>query len=125
MRSINEYKKLKSSSVKFARHKNLRQIEHTVKETDLPIESIIGCVYLIKGNNIIEFYSYWEVTSLYIQINYSKPVWFCKITIVNYEHGDPENLNFLFNGCDVLTSIDNSHDSILGLVGMGFDVWKK
>jgi hypothetical protein len=127
-RDIAEYASIKSDAQRFIKRKNLNMYNlprRNPKASDLPINAHIGEVYLIKNNNIISYYSYWEQASLYAQVNYIKPMWLCRTDIVNAEHGDPEHLRFLLSGCDVITSIDNAHYSILGFLGAGFSLFIK
>ena len=128
LRDIARYRAIQSSAKAFIAHKNLRRFDlprRKPKDTDLPIEAHIGELYLIKGDNIIQYYSYWKHASLYVQVNHSRPMWICETTIINKERGDPEHLQFLLEGCEMLINMEETHESIMGFLEAGFTIWKK
>lgn len=124
---IANYRNIKSSAVSFIAHKNLRKfpIKKNYQDKDLPIQATLGDIYLIKGDNIIQYYSYWEKVSLYTQVNHIKPMWLCRIEIINTAHGDPEQLAFLLSGCDLIPDIESAHYSITGFLDAGFAIYLK
>lgn len=127
-KDISDYKLIQSNAQSFIKHKQLRLFQlpkREAQEQDLPIESIVGDIYLIKGNNIIQFYSYWEHVSHYIQVNRITPMWLCKTDIINVEPNDPDHIEFLLDGCEVLTNVENIQYSILGFLHAGFKIYLK
>ena len=127
-RDIALYRTIRTSAKAFIAHKNLTRVNlprRKPKTTDLPVEAHIGEIYLIKGDNIIQYYSCWKQASLYVQVNHTRPMWMCETTIINKELGDPEHLKFLLSGCEILTNIEETHECILGFLEAGFVIWKK
>lgn len=56
-------------------------------------------MFLIKKNNILEFYSWCECDySIYLQISTKTSRWIGSCDNINIEDGDPENINFMFGG---------------------------
>jgi hypothetical protein len=115
----------------FIKHKKLRQhifnknIQY-IDEDDLPIETIFGSSYLIKGNNILETYAWCDNSySLYLQIKVKRPMWICNISIVNKDKSDSENLDFLLDGCDVFHSSSNLQYIIVQFIQCGFSLYTK
>jgi hypothetical protein len=126
---INEQHKINSNAVKFIKYKNITPYKfnkknNTVCGTDLPIQARSGSIYLIKGNNILHFYSYCDnAFSLHMQFNIHRPMWICKPNIINTEHGDPERLNFLMDGTETIYSYDNLEYLLLDFIHVGFNVY--
>ncbi len=124
---ITAYKKIKSNAKLFIAHKNLRPVklpQRKPQEKDLPTQATVGDIYLIKGDSIIQYYSYWENLSLHTQVNFTKPLWICRIDIINAAPGDPEHLRFMLEGCEVLYNIETAHYSMLGFLEAGFQLYK-
>ena len=73
-----------------------KKIKSTLKNNDLPIQSLLGSVFLIKNNSIIEFYSYCDYNySMYLQLTKKRPLWIGLVKIINLELYDSESINFL------------------------------
>jgi hypothetical protein len=96
------------------------------REDDLPMQAHLGSVYMIKGNNILHFYSYCDhAHSLHMQINATRPLWLCKTDIVNVVDGDPEHMRFILEGMEIIYSCDNLNYLLLDLVNNGFSIYIK
>ena len=96
------------------------------KENDLPVESLLGSIFLIKNNNILEFYSWCDFNhSCYLQINKTKPVWLGTPILINYECGDPENIIYLLSGNRVFYEGDTWQYFISQFVESGFKIYLK
>lgn len=92
-----------------------------IQEVDIPMQAHLGSVYLIKGNNIVHFYSYCDhAYSLNMQFNAVRPLWLCKSDIVNVEKGDPEHIQFILGGMDIIYSLDNLNYMLMDLANNGF-----
>lgn len=126
---------IKVSKVKdsraFVKHKNLKiykfnKKNNCVKEDDLPVDTLLGSSYLIKGNNILETYAWCDSAySLYLQMNIKRPMWVGKICIVNVEKNDPENLEYILDGCDIHYASSNLQYSIVQFINVGFSLYIK
>jgi hypothetical protein len=57
MHEINDYNKISQDSLLFIVHNNLKpfSVGYNPGISDLPLETYLGVIYLIKGNTIIEF----------------------------------------------------------------------
>jgi hypothetical protein len=99
------------------RNANVYKFNKSVKhitEIDLPIQTLLGSVFLQKGSNIIEFYSYCNhAESPYIEINKTRPVWMCEINIINLDNTDSCNIMFLLDGFYTFYSPSNLQSFIL------------
>lgn len=112
--------KKKISLFKFK--KNINRID----ENELPVEVLLGSVYLIKGDNIIECYSYCDNSySMYLQINKKQPVWIAKINPVNIELNDPEKVRYFLQGCSVFYLPSNYQYFIIQFLESGFQLYTK
>ena len=116
---------------KYITHRGLRQhiftknINH-IYASDLPICASLGAVFLIKGNNIIEFYSYADSHhSPHVQVNYKIPTWIGTISPINIEPGDPENINYILDKQHTFYYSENYIYLILELIKNGFKVYVK
>jgi len=97
-----------------------------ITEDDIPIQCTLGSSYLIKGENIIEIYSWCDYKhSLYLQINKTKPVWVSNIQIINVAENDPENLEFILDGFDTFYEPSSLHYEIIQFIEMGFELFIK
>ena len=126
---------IKVSKVKdsraFVKHKNLKiykfnKKNNCVKEDDLPVDTLLGSSYLIKGNNILETYAWCDSAySLYLQTNVKRSMWIGDIYVINVENNDPENLEYILNGCGIYYSSSNLQHSIIQLIHDGFSLYIK
>jgi hypothetical protein len=128
-KDITTHNILYSNPKKFIKYKNIKQIklnnqQNLIKELDLPIESFLGSIYLIKDTNILGMY-YWcdNKYSSFLQINEFSPQWLCKIKIYNKAIGDPETLEYYLNGLDGSCSSDTAQYLMLQLVRSGFNMY--
>ena len=133
---IINHKKNNTNSKRFINYKNLELYncffgkktcpENTFSEDDLPIESLLGSIFLIKNNNILEFYSWCDYNhSMYLQINKKKSIWLGKPLIINIEHNDPEDLIFLLDGYDFFYNPSNWQYFITQFLDSGFKIYLK
>lgn len=129
-RDIYQYNNIKKKSKSYIKYKNLQKKHfkvnrNVIRIVDLPIEYILGTIYLIKGNNIICFYSYIDPTySARIEINIKINTWLCRIEVVNVEGGDPENLNELIKYYDLIRDSEYLGLIILDyIINKGFDLY--
>lgn len=126
---IEEQNKINSCAKLFIKHRNLKL--HEIKKGSpmpdkLPIECSLGSSFLIKGNNIIEFYSWCDSDySMYLQINKRKPTWIGKPIIINKELNDPEKLDYFLDGCDVFYNPSNYTYLISQFLDMEFKLYTK
>ena len=105
---------------KFIKHKNLQKIKlniqrNLINETDFPIESSLGSIYLIKGVNILCMYCCYD--------SKCTSQWICKTGIYNKAVGDPEQLEYFTDGVRVLFSLDTAQYLMLQFVQSGFDMY--
>ena len=127
---IEQQKKINSCSKLFIKHRNLKL--HNIKNNggsisdNLPIECSLGLSFLIKGNNIIEFYCWCDSNhSMYLQINKHIPTWIGKPFIINKELNDPEKLEYFLDGCDVFYNPINYMYFISQFLDVGFQLYTK
>jgi hypothetical protein len=115
----------------FIQHKkikiyNFKKNTQYIEEDDLPNDILLGSSYLIKGDNILETYSWCDNEhSLYLQINVKKPMWLGKISIVNIDARDSENLEFLLDGFTKFYTPSNLQYSIINFIQSGFSLYIK
>ena len=86
---INNYEKLKNSSAEFIKHHTLKKITtyKNMISSKLPINTIFGSTYLIKNNNIIHFYSFYDSDySPHIEVNLRVKRWLCITDVINKEN---------------------------------------
>ena len=130
-RDIQKTKTIHTNSDIFIKHNNISLHIFTKKtqllsECDLPTQSLLGSVILIKGDNIIEFYSWCDCNySRYIQINRTDPIWVCKTTIINIAERDPDNIRFLMDGNECMYHQDNVQYLMLQFIQDGFKLYIK
>ena len=106
-------------------HKFKKKI-YLLNENDLPIQAYLGSVFLIKGNNIIECYSWCDNNfSLYLQINKKIPIWIGKFIIINIENEDLENIKFLLDGNEIIYAPSEYQQLIIHFIQSGFRLYTK
>ena len=127
---IEQQEKINSCSKLFIKHRNLKP--HEIKNNGdsisdkLPIECSLGSSFLIKDNNIIEFYCWCDSNySMYLQINKQKPMWIGNTFIINKELNDPEKLEYFLDGCNIFYNPSNYMYLISQFLDMGFRLYKK
>ena len=114
------YEKIKSDSKLFIQHHHLKKFRFRIRndlvsEKDLPPDTIFGTTYLIKGNNIIQFYSYFDVGfSPRVEINMKLNTWVCKSEIINREklNGYPEKPTYMKNDPEKLDEIEKYYSTL-------------
>jgi hypothetical protein len=120
---IKNKKIINASSKLFILHKRLKLYTIT-DDNKLPIQCFLGTSYLIKGDNIIEFYAYINPKfSQYIQINKYFNKWSTNISIINVESNDPEDLGFILYEVNKIHCIDNMQYFIKGFLDTGFKIY--
>ena len=129
---IAKYKKINTNASLYIKHYDLKKIKFNVaniylRDKDLPVESVLGTVYLIKGNNIMYFYSYIESGySPRLEINMNISRWVCKSDVVNMDDDDPENLYDIIRYYGDIRDPEYLGLIILGyLMNKGFDLYIK
>ena len=122
---INKNPKLFINKRKIFPHKFKKSIFKVVEE-DLPIQTLLGSVFLIKNDNIIECYSWCDYNhSMYIQINKKYNIWIGKIHMINLDSSDSENVKFLLDNSDVFYRPSNYQYMILQFIQSGFQLYVK
>lgn len=111
----------------FIRKKNIKHHKFRKSkliEEDLPIQTLLGSVFLIKDTNIIECYSWCDYKhSMYIQINHYRNLWMGKFDIINLDSTDSENIKFMLDGNDVIYQPSNYQYMILQFIESGFKLY--
>jgi len=128
LNDIDKLKKINKSSKRFISHRNIYpyKVKKKPYEDHLPQQTLLGSAFLIKGNNIIEFYSWCECDhSIYLQINAKTSRWIGLCDIINIEDGDPENINFMLGDIDKIYTIDTYQYYIAQLIELGFKLYIK
>mgnify|MGYP006001434319 CR=1 FL=1 len=123
---INNYEKLKNSSDEFIKHHTLKKITtyKNMISSKLPINTIFGSTYLIKNNNIIHFYSFYDSDySPHIEVNLRVKRWMCITDIINKENNDPENLSDLEKYYDIIGDSQLTELLIIEYINKGFDLY--
>jgi hypothetical protein len=97
-----------------------------LQEDDLPIQTLLGSVFLIKNDNIIECYSWCDYNhSMYIQINRKYNMWIGKLDAINIDQSDSSNIKFILDGSDIFDRPDNYQYIILQFLQSGFKLYIK
>ena len=128
---INDYKKITQNVDNFIKYKNIKiyKFKKNIKKldnNDLPIDTVFGSLYLVKGSNILEIYSWYDIDrSAYLQISLKKPMCISKIFIINKEVNDPENLEFILDGCKTCYGQSEIQYLILQFLQTGFIMYVK
>jgi hypothetical protein len=124
-----QHKKITSNPKKFIKYRkiklhNFKKKISNLTEDDLPIESLLGSVFLIKGATILEFYSWCDYDySMYLQINKKRPLWIGNVSHINIEDNDPENIVFLLSGSDTFYTPSNWQYFILQFLQSEFQLY--
>jgi len=120
LKDIKRSRKIKQNANLFIQERGLMQIKSLIPYIDL------GTIFLIKDNNIIEFYSYYDVDrSLYVEINYKLGIWIGNVNIINITNGDPENINFMLGSVYDYYNKDNYKMVINYFIENGFVAYTK
>ena len=129
MYDIETQKKIQTNPSLYIKQNNLKLYKFNktdINEGDIPIQCSLGRSCLIKGENIIEIYSWCEYKhSLYLQINKMKPMWLANIQIINTAENDPENLEFILDGFDNFYLPSSLQYEIIQFIEMGFELFIK
>jgi hypothetical protein len=129
--AIETHKKINSSSGLYIKNKSLKiyhldNIDGNIDGNILPIQCFLGNVYLIKGDNIIEFYTYIDIKHSHnIQINKYSNIRVTNIYVINIESNDPENLNFILCDIDKIYCMHNMQYLINLFLDSGFMIYLK
>ena len=103
---------------------NFDKTTDKLSEIDLPLQSYLGCLLLIKNSNIIEFYCFCDSShSLYLQVIKKQPLWIGNVTDINIEPSDPEHIKYLLDGNDVFYNLSNYQYFILQFLQSGFKLY--
>lgn len=128
-KEINIHAKINKNPKLFIQHKNLKlhkfnKAPKYITEDDLPIQTILGSSYLIKGSNILEIYSWCDKAhSLHLQCSIYKPAWLGQIHIINKELHDPEKLEYILDGCDSFQDSTDLQYFIISFIKEGFSIY--
>ena len=131
LKDIAYYKNITLDVNKFIKHKKIKKYKfnksiNKIDETDLPVDTMLGSVYLIKGSNIIEIYSWYDTAySLYLEVAYKKSMWLGRIFIINKALNDPENLEYLLTGSKRFYVLDELQYLIVQFIQSGFELYIK
>jgi len=123
---INIHTKINNSPKLFINHKNLKlhrfnKSPKYINEDDLPIQTLLGSSYLIKGDNILEIYSWCDKAySMHLQFSIYRPKWLGEIHIINKELHDPEKLEYILDGCDSFQDSTDLQYFIISFLKEGF-----
>jgi hypothetical protein len=120
---IERQKTINSNPMLYIQQKNITPYKFSRKlsqidKTNLPIQTTIGTCYLIKNNDIIKIYSWYDpARSMYIQVNIKKLMWLSKLYVVNRD-----GMRSLLTDIDNQTIHDPEYleDCILHLIHSGF-----
>jgi hypothetical protein len=113
----------------FIQKRNIKEYNFQKKilkldEEDLPIQSLMGSIFLIKNTNIIECYSWCDYkNSKYVQINNFRAVWISKFDIINLDDADSENIKFMLDGNDIIYQPSVYQYIILQFIKSGFQIY--
>ena len=131
-KDIAHHEKINKNASMYIKHGNLKKVKFHVansylRDKDLPVDAVLGTVYLIKGNNIMYFYSYIDPEfSYHIEVNMKRPRWLSISEVVNMDTGDPENLNEIIKYYGTIYDQEYLGLVILGyLMNKGFDLYIK
>ena len=130
-KDITQYKNITLDDNKFIKYKKIKKYKfnksiNKIDETDLPVSTMFGSIYLIKGSNIIEIYSWYDTAhSLYLEVSYKKSMWLGRIFIINKALNDPENLEYLLTGSKRFYILDELQYLIIQFIQSGFDLYIK
>lgn len=131
LNEINHQKNIQLNHKLFIKNRGIKLYTFTksrqkITTHDLPIQTLIGSVFLIKGNNILEFYSYCDNNhSLYMQLNVKKPLWIGIVDIIFLHQSDPENIKFLLDGYQKFFIPSNFQYFIMQFLQSGFQLYLK
>ena len=128
---INKQKKIYSNPDLFIKNRGI--VLHTFKkslnnltECDLPTQTLLGSVFIIKESNILEFYSYCHCNySMFVTANKKTSLWIGKTNIINMEKKDPENIKFIMDGYETFYKPSNFQYLILQFLQSGFRLYVK
>lgn len=123
---IDNFLKIKTNAKRYIQFRKLRKkgLRKKIDENDLPIQSNIGSLFLIKGNNIIEFYAYIDpCTSIYLTHSVTKKKWIGTVNKINISDGDPHNLHYTLKYCDRVHYRDSYKYLITSLYNDGFEMY--
>jgi hypothetical protein len=129
---INRRNKIDKNSALFIIDKKLQKydLRKNFANDDLPSEVILGSVYLIKNNSIVEFYSH--LTNDVVDVRFSQnpdPYYRCVVTIHNMNRSDIcdfANTNMFENMDELIShSIDRTTNFLTTLIKTGFDLYLK
>lgn len=141
-KDINRQNKIDKNANLFILANKLQKFElrKNFANEELPIETHLGTIYLIKNNSILEFYTYCtnsyqndissKTMEQYSYFNYKPdPYWMCTVTVHNMNRsdiGDFVNAD-MFTDMDELTSadIDRSLNFMIMLIKSGFSIYVK
>jgi hypothetical protein len=131
LNDITYYKNITLDVNKFIKYKKIKKYKfnksiNKIDENDLPVDTMLGSVYLIKGSNIIEIYSWYDTAySLYLEVSHKKSMWLGRIFIINKALNDPENLEYLLSGSKRFYVLDELHYLIVQFIQSGFELYIK
>jgi hypothetical protein len=91
---------------------------------DLPKESFLGTVVLIKGSNIIEIYTWCDYNqSQFLQINHYKPVMLSAIEALYITPKDPDRVNYFLQECKHNIHPNTARSLTIQFVQSGFNLY--
>ena len=131
LKDIAYYKNITIDVNKFIKYKNIKKYKFIksidkIDENDLPVDTMLGNIYLIKDSNIIEIYSWYDnAHSLYLEVSCKKSMWLGRIFIINKALNDPENLEYLLTGNKLFYILDELQYVIVQFIQSGFDLYIK
>jgi hypothetical protein len=131
LNDIAYYKNITLDINKFIKYKKIKKYNFKksidkIDENDLPVDTMLGSIYLIKDSNIIEIYSWYDTAhSLYLEVSRKKSMWLGRIFIINKALNDPENLEYLLTGIKRFYILDELQYLILQFIQSGFDLYIK
>ncbi len=124
---INKYKTIRKSAKKYIKYRNLKKVnicKRNIIEDDLPIQADIGSLFLINGDNIVEFYAYYDpCMTVSIKHSFKRSLWVGTVKPINITNGDNYNLKFILDGCEKIYYADTYKYLIISLYGDGFQMY--
>ena len=127
MNDINDQNIINKNPMLFIKHRNINKYNQSINNIDdLPINSDIGSLFLIKGKTIIELYSWYDCNySMYMQINYTTNRWIGSINIINLDVNDSITDNLNLDKYKILYEKDLYKLIIIKFIQMGFYIYIK
>lgn len=125
--SIHTQNLINKSAKKYIEYRKLKKFnlsKNRITEKDLPIQADIGSLFLINGNNIVEFYAYYDsCASVHIMHSLKRTLWIGTTNPINITKGDIYNLEYILENNEKIYYKDTYKYLITSLYNDGFDIY--